>query len=190
MSDETVLREALAQHAEHRQGGQEILMALRKTAPSPRRRGRLVWIVAGAAAVAGLTIAGITIFGNSPAAYAVTKNPNGSVTVSIKDIKAIGPANEKLRELGVRAKAVPETANCASLENHETYKGKDWDIDEDASDGSITVGPRLPEGYTVLLSVSDQPGRDIGLGFTAPVKDPAPSCVLDPAHDPALRSDN
>jgi hypothetical protein len=187
MSEETVLREALVQHAEHRQGGQEILMALRKATPSPRRRGRLVWIVAGAAAVAGLTIAGMTIFGNSPAAYAVTKNPNGSVTVSIKDIKAIEPANEKLRELGVRVKAVPETADCASLQNHETYKGSDWDIDEASSDGSVTLGPRLPEGYTVLLSVSDQPGRATGLSFTAPVKDPAPSCVLDPAHDPSMR---
>ncbi|MBP2322120.1 hypothetical protein JOF56_002505 [Kibdelosporangium banguiense] len=189
MSDETVLREALAQHAEYRHGSQEILMALRKPVPSPRRRGRLMWIAAGAAAVAGLTIAGLTIFGNAPAAYAVTKNPNGSITVSIKDIKAIDPANEKLRELGVRAKVVPLTSDCASLENRETYQG-DWDLDEDSSDGSITLGPRLPEGYTVLLSVTHQPGRGTGLGFTAPVKDPAPSCVLDPAHDPALRSEN
>jgi DNA-directed RNA polymerase specialized sigma24 family protein len=190
MSEETVLREALAQHAEYRQGRQEILMALRKPAPSPRSRGRLVWIAAGAAAVAGLTIVGLAIFGNTPIVYAVTKNHNGSVTVSIKDIKAIEPANEKLRELGVRAKAVPQTADCASLENRETYKGSDWDIDETAPDGSVTLGPKLPEGYTVLLSVSGQPGRATGLGFTAPVKDPAPSCVLDPAHDPALRSDN
>ena len=50
---------------------------------------------------------------------------------------------------------------------------------------SITLSPNIPAGYTVLLTVSNSPGRGTGFGFTAPVKDPAPSCVLDPADDPA-----
>lgn len=192
MPNETFLRDALTQHAEHRQGAQEVLVALRQrqSAPPSRSRGRLVWIAAGAFVVAGAAIAGLTVTGNSPPAYAVTKNPDGTVTVSIKDIKAIEPANEKLREFGVRAKAVPMTSDCASLQSHQMYGGSDWDIDADSSDGSITLGPRLPNGYTVLLSVSDRPGRGTGLGFTGPVQDPAPACVLDPADDPDQRATN
>lgn len=154
--------------------------------PTHRPGGRGVRTAAGVLAVAGVVAGGITVLGNSSPAYAVTENPDGTVTVSISDIKAIDPANAKLRELGVRAKAVPETSDCASLEGREMYAGSDWSI-RDEADGSVTLGPDLPEGYTVLLSVSDAPGRGTGLGFTGPVADPAPSCVLDPAHDPSMQ---
>jgi hypothetical protein len=80
-------------------------------------------------------------------------------------------------------------SDCASLNNHETYGKSDWDI-PNMSAGSVVLGRRIPDGYTVLLSVSDRPERGTGLGFTAPVKDPAPACVLDPADDPDQRSEN
>ncbi|KAA2252461.1 hypothetical protein F0L68_36085 [Solihabitans fulvus] len=153
-----------------------------------RGRGRPVWIAAGAVALAGAAIAGFAAWGgNSPAAYAVTKNSDGTVTVSIKDIKAIDQANAKLREFGVRAKAVPMTANCANPGSADLYHGSDWDIPKPGTD-SVTLGTRIPSGYTILLAVSDLPGRGTGLGFTAPMKDPAPACVLDAASDPGQRS--
>jgi hypothetical protein len=152
----------------------------RRSARHPRR------IAAGALALAAAAAVGITTLGNSPAAYAVTKNPNGTVTVSISDIQAIGPANAELQALGVRAKAVPMTSDCASLEGQATYMGP-FSLPIEEGD-SITLGPNIPAGYTVLITVSDSPGRGTGFGFTAPVKDPAPSCVLDPAADPAERS--
>lgn len=152
--------------------------------PPPARRAvprRAIAAGGGAIAVAGVLAVAITTFGTTASpAYAVTTNADGTVTVSIEDIEAIGPANAKLRELGVRAKAVPTRPGCADLDEKRMYGGSDWTIEQDEN-GSVTLGQDLPAGYTVLLTVSDRPGRGTGLGFTGPVKDPAPSCLLDPA---------
>ncbi len=151
-----------------------------------RSRRRSGWLAAGVVAVAAAATGGVATLGHSPAAYAVTQNPNGTVTVSISDIQAIAPANAELQALGVRAKAVPMTSDCSSLEGQATYMGA---FSVPTQDGdSITLAPNLPAGYTVLLTVSASPGRGTGFGFTAPVKDPAPSCVLDPADDPTQRA--
>lgn len=147
----------------------------RRTAPR-----RAIAAGGGAVALAGVLAVGIATLGSTEPAYAVTRNANGTVTVSIKEIAAIGPANEKLRELGVRAKAVPTRPGCTDLDEQRMYGGSDWTI-EQGENGSVTLGQDLPAGYTVLLTVSDRPGRGTGLGFTGPVADPAPSCLLDPA---------
>jgi hypothetical protein len=146
------------------------------------RPGRLI---AGVMAVATVATVGVTTLGNSSAAFAVTQNPNGTVTVSIQDIQAIGPANAALQVLGVRAKAVPMTSNCASLEGAQMYMGQ-FQIQTNAN-GSVTLGQDLPVGYTVLLTVDNSPGVGNGLGFSGPVKDPAPSCFLNPRDDPSLQ---
>jgi hypothetical protein len=148
---------------------------------STRRPARIAaGVLAAAAVFAGV---GLTALGHSSPAYAVTENPNGTVTVSISDIQAIGPANAELQAMGVRAKAVPMTSDCASLESQATYVGP-FSTPIEQGD-SITIGSDIPVGYTMLLSVLDSSGSGIGFGFTAPVKDPAPSCVLNPTDDPA-----
>ncbi|MDT7786775.1 MAG: hypothetical protein QOF58_5194 [Pseudonocardiales bacterium] len=44
--------------------------------------------------------------------------------------------------------------------------------------GSVTMSPGdIPAGYKVLLGVSNMPNRNTGLGFTGPIKDPAPDCL-------------
>ncbi|MEV0676877.1 hypothetical protein AB0I60_10160 [Actinosynnema sp. NPDC050436] len=178
MSDETAFRDALAQHAELARGREEILAALRD--PLPRRNRKPLGVAAAAIAVAGAAGIGLTAL-MSPPAYAVTRHPDGSVTVTINDIKAVDPANEKLRELGVRARAVPMTADCADIDGTRTYQGADWDFPS-FSGNTVTLPARIPEGHTVLLSVTDLPDRGTGLGITVPIEDPAPSCVLDPAR--------
>jgi hypothetical protein len=188
MTEENVLRNALALHAERRQGGQEVLAALRNTEPA-RGRGRTGWVAAGALAATGVVVAGSVLWGGGSAAYAVSRNADGTVTVSIEDVAAIGPANEALREFGLRVKAVPMTADCPGVDGATIYRGSDW-ASPDRSGNSVTLSPRIPEGYTVLLAVSRHPNRGSGLGYTAPLKDPAPSCVLDPADDPEYRSPN
>lgn len=188
MTEENVLRNALALHAERRQGGQEVLAALKHAEPE-RRRGRAGLVAAGALAATGAVVAGSLLWGGGSAAYAVTRNADGTVTVSIEDVAAIGPANEELRKFGLRVKAVPMTADCPSLDGAALYRGTDWDA-PDRTGNSVTLSQRIPEGYTVLLAVSRYPNRGTGLGYTGPVQDPAPSCLLDPADDPEYRSPN
>jgi hypothetical protein len=64
--------------------------------PKPRRNTRPVWVAAGAVAMAGAATAGITLFSAGTPAFAVTDNPDGSVTVSIKDPNALDAANREL----------------------------------------------------------------------------------------------
>ena len=186
MTEENVLRDSLALHAERRQGGQEVLAALKNAEPV-RGRGRTGLIAAGALVATGVVVAGSALWGGGSAAYAVTRNADGTVTVSIEDVAAIGPANEELREFGLRVKAVPMTADCPSLSGAGSYRGSDW-VAPNRTGKSVTLSPRIPEGYTVLLAVSRHPNRGSGLGYTGPVKDPAPSCLLDPADDPEYRT--
>jgi hypothetical protein len=145
-------------------------------APAPRS-ARPLLVAAGALVVAGVATVGVATWGGSPDAYAVTKNPDGTVTVSIRDVKAVDAANAKLQELGVRAKAVPMTDDCADLDEAAMFKG-DFGLPVIGDDGSVTMGTDdVPVGYTVLLGVSGRPDRGTGLGFTGPVRNPAPSCL-------------
>jgi hypothetical protein len=80
--------------------------------PAPRNR-RPVWIAAGAVALAGAVTVGLALVdGGTPAAFAVNQNADGSITVSIKDIAAIDPANKELERLGVPIRAVPTRPDC------------------------------------------------------------------------------
>ncbi|MCS7477917.1 hypothetical protein ACFFQW_41325 [Umezawaea endophytica] len=190
MTDQNVLRDALVEYSDRRVGEQEVLAALRSATPASGRRARTGWVAAGVLTVTGAFVAGLTLLGGGSAAYAVTENPDGTVTVSIKDIAAIDPANEQLRELGVRITAVPMTSDCTEKWEDRVYRGTDYTTKgyPRASGDSVTFSRRIPEGHSVLVSVSKYPNRGTGLGYTAPVRNPAPSCVLDPADDPEYRS--
>ncbi|WP_033290279.1 hypothetical protein [Amycolatopsis jejuensis] len=131
------------------------------------------------AGAAGVVLA--VLCGAVPQAYAVTRNTDGSVTVSVREVEALGPANAKLRQFGVRAKAVPMTPDCASLDRAETYRGSNLGLRVDRA-GTVTIG-KVPDGYTILLGVRPH-AEGSGLGYTAPIRDPAPSCLLDPRFDP------
>jgi hypothetical protein len=89
------------------------------TAERPRRNTRGVWIAAGAAGAAGAAILGLTVFSGGTPAYAVDENPDGSVSVSIKDPSGIGPANEELarRNLPITVLPGPGEPSCPNPAN-------------------------------------------------------------------------
>lgn len=151
--------------------------AVAEPAPS-RRSSRPVLVAAGVLALAGAATVAISTSSNAPEAWAVTKNADGSVTVTIRDIKGVAPANAKLREYGIRAKAVPMSKSCAELD--ESKIGTFVQMPRLADDGAVTLGPNdVPEGYTMLLGISNLPNRGNGLGFTGPHRDPAPDCLAE-----------
>jgi hypothetical protein len=84
------------------------------TAERPKTRNtRPIWVAAGAVVLAGAVTVGLTfVDGGTPAAFAVSENADGSITVSIKDIAAIDPANKELERLGVPIRAVPTRPDC------------------------------------------------------------------------------
>ncbi|MFJ5988489.1 hypothetical protein [Lentzea sp. NPDC092896] len=148
-------------------------------APEQRRRpARPLLVAAGALAIAGAATVAIT--SNSSEAYAVTKNADGSVTVTIRDIKGVDAANAKLREYGIGAKAVPMSRDCADLDETKMDLLGGYVLPRISDDGSVTMSPGdIPAGYSVLLGVSNLPNRNTGLGFTGPIRDPAPDCLAE-----------
>ena len=149
--------------------------------PEQRRRSaRPLLAAAGVLAIAGAATVAITTSDNTPAAYAVTKNADGSVTVTIKDIKGVDAANAKLREYGIGAKAVPMSRDCAPLDESKMDLLGGYVLPRTSEDGSVTLSPGdIPAGYKVLLGVSNLPNRATGLGLTGPIREPAPDCLAE-----------
>lgn len=139
-----------------------------------------------AAAAAAALVGGLTLLQPGAPAYAVSTAADGSTTVRLEDLTAIQPANAALARAGSRVRVVPMTGDCPALDESALYRGEDWDLPVSHPDGSVTVG-KVPEGYTMLLALGDYPGADLGSSFTAPVRDPAPSCLLSPTQDPSRR---
>ncbi|WP_241387687.1 hypothetical protein [Rhodococcus sp. CH91] len=175
--DDSLLDELLTRHS-------ATLTTMKRVEPHRRRTTRPLAVAASALAVAG-AVSAIALTGTDSPAYAVTLNADDTVTVSIEDVKAVDAANAELQRLGVRATAVAMTDDCSYAEPPDYFEGAEWDSPYAEGD-SVIIGRDIPQGYTVLISVSGKPDR--GLGFTAPVKIPAPSCVLDPASDPEQMS--
>ncbi len=98
--EDNLWRELAREHdAEHALPG-------RASTSGPARRRRLAGASLGLAAVA--TAAALVLSaGTAAPAFAVTSNPNGTVTVTIDEIAGIAGANAQLTALGVRARAVP-----------------------------------------------------------------------------------
>jgi hypothetical protein len=154
--------------------------------PAPRRSmPRPVWIAGSAAAVAGAAIAGMSAFGGVPPAYAVTRNADGTVTVSVRDVRAVDPANAELQRLAAPVRVVPMTADCTDTFVVDTAPapngGPRWSFTADGDDGSITVSTSgVNPGSTLLLSARMEPDGNVTMGFSAPVAGRAPSCLRAP----------
>jgi hypothetical protein len=75
-----------------------------------RRASRPQLLAGTTVGLAAMATAAALLFGvsTSPAAFAVTRNPDGTVTVNLMQPSGIADANEKLAAMGVRAQiAVP-----------------------------------------------------------------------------------
>lgn len=96
-----------------REHGNDLAQLNRPTTGHTLRRPRLV-------AGAGLSLAGgatalalVLTVTSAPPAFAVTRNQNGSVTVTIRSAAGIAGANAKLGQLGIRAQvAATAPAGC------------------------------------------------------------------------------
>ncbi|MEN3360172.1 MAG: hypothetical protein V7637_4154 [Mycobacteriales bacterium] len=83
-------------------------------APARRRsRRRLVLAPAAAGAVvAGVVLGVMRIGGGAAAAYAVDKQPDGSVLVTVRDTSRLDGLPQRLADVGLPARVVPITTSC------------------------------------------------------------------------------
>jgi hypothetical protein len=83
--------------------------------PEPNRRShRPLWLSGAAVAVAAVIATSVTLAGGGGTpAYAVTRNPNGTVSLTLTDLAGIAGANAELRRLGLPVLVVAFGQNCA-----------------------------------------------------------------------------
>jgi hypothetical protein len=147
----------------------------------PRRRPALVAaatlaVVGGAAAV---TFGG-GVIGGTPA-YAVDQRPDGSVTVTLREIAAADQTNAALAERGIPIRVLPYKADCPNTTSYT--------VDESAPDTAYgdTNGAQAvtlktasvpPGDYAVITALADEHGEVLVMLLGGrPAKGEVPSCL-------------
>ncbi len=108
---------------------------------------------------------------SSPPAFAVTRKPDGTVAVTLREITAVGGANAKLHALGVSdVVVVPVMAGC------KTQIALSYIATDSPAGSTITITPGgTPAGVTVVIAAAQTQGQIVeALGK---VSGPAPTCV-------------
>jgi hypothetical protein len=156
-------------------------------AARPRYR-RPAWATAGTVAAAGAAVVGFTVFGGTAAAYAVTDNHNGTVTVSVSKAGGISGANAKLHQMGASVVVLKATPGCPSIDSFASHDQNGGKTSlglkfGPGGDDSVTVQAQgLPKNETMLVAFS----FDGGTAHAASVltDGPVPSCVSLPTTPP------
>ncbi len=183
-------RHARRHPGEHRHAGR------RRRSRLPLTVGGLALLGAIVAVVLTLTAAGTNV---TQAAFAVTENADGSVTLTLNEVVGISGANQALAKLGVRARIARHQPRCARTRGAiapARLRGGVMQMVEPQPFGEGPTGAlwvihpgAIPVGYTLLLTgelVND--GRPIrsphghfirafaaGIGL---YRDPPPTCEL------------
>ena len=139
------------------------------------RRPRVV-VAGGLAAAAAAVVAGVLVFSTgTQAAYAVTKNADGTVTVEIDSLTDAAGLQAKLQEAGVNAvvEYLPEGKICRQPWYTPAGRGAEGAEQtssvQNMSDGTIrfTIGRDRPAGSTLVITTQTGPGNltALGLGY-------------------------
>jgi hypothetical protein len=163
--------------------------AAQAPAPSPHRRyTRPAWATAGTVAAAGAAAVGFSVFGTTAAAYAVTDNHDGTVTVSVSKSGGVTGANSKLHTIGADVVVLKATPGCPSITsfgapNQNVGKTTLGMAGGPGRSTTITVqATGLPKNETMLVAFDfDHPMQRVAAVL---VDDPVPTCVSLPALPP------
>jgi hypothetical protein len=163
--------------------------ALAHTTPPayPRHRftARRTVLAGGGLAVAG-AVAGALVAGSGTPAYAVTKNPDGTVTLAVYQKSGIAAANARLRQLGDKqVVVVPVEAGCPRPAA-PAVSGRGHRITTATSvspNGSVTVNAQgIPAGDILVVGVETSGHSSLTAGILTSA--PAPSCISMAAPPP------
>jgi hypothetical protein len=154
------------------------LAEIRLQAPRRPAASRRALLAAGAGGVAvAATVAGL-VAGSGTPAYALTTNPDGTVTLAVHQAAGISQANARLRALGDNVVVVPVRAGCQRLrpptasphgELVTTQAGQ-------SADGGITVSGHAPAGDIIVVGVmTDSAGKTMMVSQVS--SPPAPACI-------------
>jgi len=164
--------------------------ALADASPSAHSRRRVTTrrtLLAGGGTLAvAAAIAGTLVARSPTPAYAVTKNPDGTITLAVYQTSGIAGANARLRQLGdQQVVVVPVEPGCPSPGSlpPPAVPGRGHRIATETGisrNGSVTVNAQgIPAGDILVVGVETSGHSSLGGGaLTSP---PAPSCISLPA---------
>ena len=141
-----------------------------------KRTGRWVGAAAGVAVLGG--VAAATYLGGTPPAYAVVDNPDGSVTLTVREVQRFQEATAKLRERGIQAIAVPLRQDCAQPGSllQEPLNAVEFDLKPGAINIMILPG-RIPANATVVLATDESRGESWTVAGGLYPSDQLPGCL-------------
>jgi hypothetical protein len=160
------------------------LADLRLPPPAPRRRPKaLVGATVLTAAGAGVAVIVISASSTTAPAYAVTRNPNGSVSVTLRRLSAIADVNARLKALGVRAVVTRTGSECSSVPT-EIVRVSPVNVSPSTAPGDMSPTQQVtvpgstsarPDALHVLIALRSAGGR-VAL-VQGQSNAPVPSCV-------------
>jgi hypothetical protein len=108
---------------------------------------------------AGTAIALAIGAASSTPAFAVTKNPDGTVSVTINKLTGVAGANQRLAQMNVRAVAVPVVAGCEGAPPPAAMRALLYKVHAAAAaGGTVKIDPKqIPAGKSLVLAAG--PGR-------------------------------
>ena len=159
------------------------------TRPATRRARRLrrpVLLTGSALGIAGLATAGVLALSGASPAFAVTKNPDGTVAVTLSDLSDLPALNQTLAQDGVPVTAVPISTSCSAtgaISNPSGESTPNISADHQEATDVVTIDPsQIPSGDIGVLGASQTASGQVTLlfGDTTP---PAPSCLNNAAFN-------
>lgn len=151
------------------------LPALRPGRLLLRPGGLAATLAALAAAIAAVAILSTT--GTAPStAYAVTQNPDGTLTVSIDELTGVAGANTQLARLGARVRVVPVSKGCSASGESVPIPPTLAATIAHAEGQGLAIRPDLvPAGDTLVLTAR-QAGSAVDLGYSL-YRGAVPTCI-------------
>lgn len=159
-----------------------------RRAPWLRRPALLTGSALG---VAGLATAGVFALTSASPAFAVTKNADGTVDVTLSDLSDLSALNQKLAQDGIPVTAVPISTSCPTttvITNPSGDSGPSPQASQPATDVATVDPSQIPTGDVGVLGVSQTASGQITLLF-GDTTAPAPSCVNSAAFNQSQPGD-
>jgi hypothetical protein len=150
--------------------------AVPSVAMRTQRRRRPV-VLGGAAVATGIAAAVVSLAlsatTNTQKAYALTRDANGSYTLTLQDVATALPlVNAEFAKLGIPARAIPVTADCATQAGGLSLLGPEGV----SMSFSVTFSAKaVPAGWTDFIAVEQTPsGVRETIGSSS---QPLPACL-------------
>jgi hypothetical protein len=149
------------------------------------RRRPVVMTTSALAVIAAAVALLVSVTTSTPPAYALTDNPDGSITVTINDLQtAIPQVNARFAAMGVDETVIPITQSCQTQIAVPAFP-------QSAASDKLTFTPSeghkyLAPGFDGVLAAGYTSGGQL-LVFIGAMKPPLPACF---PPDPAIVQPN